>query len=120
MLTSREAIRYLQNPMVDPSICVAVASAAKGKPDKAIKIMEKATALEESVSPPPGPPPLIKSSHELFGEILLRASRPKEAAKQFARSLLRQPDGHTRSLARRALPPEAEIVRARRASIRSS
>jgi tetratricopeptide (TPR) repeat protein len=71
---------------------VAVASAAKGKSDEAIKIMEKATALEESLSPPPGPPPLIKPSHELFGEILLRASRPKEAAEQFARSLLRQPD----------------------------
>jgi hypothetical protein len=54
--------------------------------------MEKATTLEESVSPPPGPPPLIKPSHELFGEILLRTSHPKEAAKQFARSLLRQQD----------------------------
>jgi predicted Zn-dependent protease len=35
---------------------------------------------------------LIKPSHELFGEILLRANRPKEAAEQFATALLRQPN----------------------------
>jgi hypothetical protein len=34
--------------------------------------MKKATELEEAMSPPSGPPVLIKPTHELFGEILLR------------------------------------------------
>ena len=67
----------------------AVASASKSNFDEAIKIMRKATALEEAMPPPPGPPTVIKPSHELFGEILLRAGRPKEAAAQFETSLRR-------------------------------
>lgn len=51
--------------------------------------MQKATALEEAMPPPPGPPTVIKPAHELFGEILLRTKRPKEAASQFATSLRR-------------------------------
>ena len=39
--------------------------------------------------PPLGPPSVIKPAHELFGEILLRAKRPKEAAEEFATSLRR-------------------------------
>ena len=38
------------------------------------------------------PPSLIKPSHELFGEILLRAGQPKEAAEKFQIALLRQPN----------------------------
>jgi tetratricopeptide (TPR) repeat protein len=68
----------------------AVASAAKGELDEAIQSMEKATAMEDSVPPLPGPPPLIKPTHELFGEILLQAGRPAEAEKQFRTALLRQ------------------------------
>jgi tetratricopeptide (TPR) repeat protein len=59
---------------------------------KAIELMKKATALEEQSSPPYGPPNLIKPSHELFGEILLRAGKPAEAAEQFKIALLRQPN----------------------------
>ncbi len=70
----------------------AVQSAARKDFDKAIEMMKRATALEESMAPPAGPPGLIKPSHELFGEILLRAGRPKEAAEQFAVSLRRQPN----------------------------
>jgi hypothetical protein len=62
---------------------VARSNAAKGNMDEAIKNMEKATALEGSVPPPPGPPPLIKPSHEFAGEILLEAKRPREAAEQW-------------------------------------
>ena len=59
---------------------------------KAIELMKKATAIEEQSSPPYGPPNLIKPSHELFGEILLRAGKPAEAAEQFKTALLRQPN----------------------------
>ena len=70
----------------------AVTSAGRGKYDDAIEMLKKAVALEESLSPPSGPPDVIKPSHELLGEILLRAGRPKEAARQFARALERQPN----------------------------
>jgi tetratricopeptide (TPR) repeat protein len=58
----------------------------------AIDLMKKATALEEERGAPYGPPPLIKPTHELFGEILLRAGQPKEAAEKFQVALLRQPN----------------------------
>jgi tetratricopeptide (TPR) repeat protein len=70
----------------------ALAASSKKKHDEAISLMKKATALEEEMSPPSGPPSLVKPSHELFGEILLAAGRPKEAAAQFATALLRQPN----------------------------
>ncbi len=35
---------------------------------------------------------MIKPSHELYGEILLKANRFKEASQAFAASLLRQPN----------------------------
>ncbi|HZI48766.1 MAG TPA: hypothetical protein VFD75_13290 [Pyrinomonadaceae bacterium] len=59
---------------------------------RAIELMKQATALEEAMSPPSGPPGLIKPSHELYGEILLRADKPREAAEQFKIALLRQPN----------------------------
>jgi tetratricopeptide (TPR) repeat protein len=59
---------------------------------KAIELMKRATSLEEETSAPYGPPSLIKPTHELFGEILLRAGKPAEAAEQFKTALLRQPN----------------------------
>lgn len=70
----------------------AAGLAAKGSYDEAVAQMRKATALEEEMSPPSGPPDLIKPSNELLGEILLRAGRPQEAAQEFKTSLLRQPN----------------------------
>jgi len=69
----------------------AVARAVKGAYEEAIALMKNAVDLEEKLSPPSGPPEMIKPSHELFGEILLRAGRPKEAVPQFATSLARHP-----------------------------
>jgi len=63
-----------------------------GKFDEAIELLKRATNLEESLRPPSGPPDIIKPSHELFGDILLRAGRPAEAAAQFKTALLRQPN----------------------------
>ncbi len=70
----------------------ALAASMQGEHDKAIEMMKRATTLEEEMSPPSGPPSLIKPSHELYGEILLRANRPKEAAQAFATALARQPN----------------------------
>ncbi|HSK64105.1 MAG TPA: hypothetical protein VK893_09695 [Pyrinomonadaceae bacterium] len=70
----------------------ALSASMKKDHAKAIELMKKATALEEETSAPYGPPHLIKPTHELFGEILLRAGKPAEAAKQFEIALLRQPN----------------------------
>jgi tetratricopeptide (TPR) repeat protein len=70
----------------------ALNAAMKKDYDKAIELMKQATAQEEQQSPPSGPPSLIKPTHELFGEILLRAGKPVEAAAQFQTALLRQPN----------------------------
>ncbi len=70
----------------------AASSSAKGSNTEAIELIKRAASLEEEMSPPSGPPELIKPSHELFGEILLRAGRPKEAAQEFKVSLQRQPN----------------------------
>lgn len=53
--------------------------------------MEKAAAIVDSL-PPPGPPPLVKPVHELFGEILLNSGRADKAAERFAISLSRHPN----------------------------
>jgi tetratricopeptide (TPR) repeat protein len=70
----------------------AVNASMKKDHQKAIELMKEATALEEGMPPPSGPPTLIKPTHELFGEILLRAGKPAEAAEMFKVSLQRQPN----------------------------
>ena len=81
------------NPGTIRELQVAALSASmKNDHVHAIEWMKKATALEEAMSPPSGPPILIKPTHELFGEILLRAGKPAEAAEQFRVALLRQPN----------------------------
>ena len=60
------------------------------KTDEMIALMQRATQLEEMDKAPSGPPEITKPSHELFGEMLLDAGRPKEAAAQFRKSLERQ------------------------------
>lgn len=65
--------------------------------ENAIALMKQAAAMEEKLPPPSGPPHILKPTYELFGEILLRAGKPKEAARQFSISLLRHPN-RTRSL----------------------
>jgi tetratricopeptide (TPR) repeat protein len=77
---------------INESEVAALNSSMKKDHAKAIELMKKATALEEEMRPPSGPPSLIKPTHELFGEILLRAGKPAEAAEQFKVALQRQPN----------------------------
>ena len=60
--------------------------------EEAITLMKKATAIEQKLSAPSGPPRIVKPTYELFGEILLRAGKSKEAGQLFATSLLRHPN----------------------------
>jgi tetratricopeptide (TPR) repeat protein len=69
----------------------AALDASKGDHVRAIESMKQAVRIEEALPAPSGPPAVLKPSHELLGEILLRAGRPKEAAQQFAVSLQRHP-----------------------------
>jgi len=70
----------------------AVAATTKGDFKTAIELMQKATAMEEESGAPSGPPSLIKPTHELFGEILLKAGKPADAVAMFRTALLRQPN----------------------------
>jgi len=70
----------------------ALNAASKKDYPTATILMKNATTLEEQGGAPYGPPSLIKPSHELFGEILLKAGQPKEAAEKFQTALLRQPN----------------------------
>jgi tetratricopeptide (TPR) repeat protein len=79
-------------PSIGQLEVTALSLSLKNNHDQAIEIMKRATAAEEQLAPPSGPPALIKPTHELFGEILLRAGKPNEAAEQFNKALLRQPN----------------------------
>jgi len=91
ILTAQGAEKSLAVQIGAMQLSALYASMRKNQ-DDAIQWMKKATALEEQMSPPSGPPSLIKPTHELFGEILLRAGKPAEAAEQFKIALLRQPN----------------------------
>jgi tetratricopeptide (TPR) repeat protein len=77
---------------INESEIAALNASMKKDYNKAIELMKKATLLEEEMRPPSGPPSLIKPTHELFGEILLRAGKPAEAAEMFKVALQRQPN----------------------------
>lgn len=81
-----------EGPRVGDLDIIAVAASLKGDHQKAIETMRQAVLVEEKLGPPSGPPLVIKPAHELFGEILLRAGKPGEAAEQFKIALLRQPN----------------------------
>ena len=85
--TGRSSVLEIRNLEI-----AALSASMKKDHSKAIDLMKKAAALEEEMTAPYGPPNLIKPTHELFGEILLRAGKPDEAADQFKIALLRQPN----------------------------
>jgi tetratricopeptide (TPR) repeat protein len=93
-ITALQAVR--SSPFTNSQIfefeILALSASMKNDHAKAIALMKQATSLEEATSAPYGPPSLIKPSNELFGEILLRAGKPAEAAEQFKISLRRQPN----------------------------
>src|SRR2546430_14478378 len=65
----------------------AVVRQADGRTGDAIALMREATALEDAMPVEFGPPADVKPAHELLGEILLQAGRPREAQREFARQL---------------------------------
>src|SRR5262249_44595257 len=53
---------------------------AHGDTNGALKLAAEAVLSEESLGVPSGPPDTFKPAHELFGELLLRSGKKKEAA----------------------------------------
>ena len=64
---------------------------AEGNSAQALERLSQAAALESSLPLEFGPPRIIKSAHEFYGELLLELDRPQEAEKQFAEALRRGP-----------------------------
>ena len=72
-------------------VVAAVASLARGRADEAVRLAKEAADIELTTTPPSGPPDPMKPALELYGEILLEANRPADAAAAFGQSLLRTP-----------------------------
>lgn len=89
----------------------ALIAEAKGDKARAIALLQDAVRVEESMRPPNGAADPVKPSHELLGEVLLRANKPAEAAKVFDTTLLRMPN-RARSLHGAALAHAAAGNRA--------
>jgi hypothetical protein len=70
----------------------ALVAEARGQKDHAIALLEEAVSIEESLRPPNGAADPVKPSHELLGEVLLRAGKAREAAAAFDACLLRMPN----------------------------
>jgi tetratricopeptide (TPR) repeat protein len=64
---------------------------AESRTDAALELLARSTAEEDALNFEFGPPLIIKPTHELYGEELLTAGRPKEAVKEFRRALARAP-----------------------------
>lgn len=60
--------------------------------DEAVSHIKKAVELEDKTRYEPGPPVVIKPSHEIYGEILLKTGNNQEAIQQFDLALQRAPN----------------------------
>lgn len=70
----------------------ALAAEARGQKEQAVALLKEAVAIEASMRPPNGAADPVKPSHELLGEVLLRAGQAADAAAAFDASLLRMPN----------------------------
>ncbi len=70
----------------------ALLSMKTNKLDEAEKHIQKAVELEDKTRYEPGPPVVLKPSHEIYGEILLAKGNYQEAIRQFDLSLQRAPN----------------------------
>ena len=69
----------------------AVLRWARGQKAEALQLAREAAEVERSMNAPSGPPDPIKPAFELYGELLLEAGQPKDAAAAFQQALLRTP-----------------------------
>jgi tetratricopeptide (TPR) repeat protein len=69
-----------------------LAAMGKGETEAALRELEEASSIEETLDPPSGPAYPLKPSHELYGEVLAAAGRHQDAIRQFQTSLSRTPN----------------------------
>ena len=69
----------------------ALAKVARGDRDAALALAKEAADIELTTAAPSGPPGPMKPAFELYGELLLAANRPADAARAFEQALLRTP-----------------------------
>jgi tetratricopeptide (TPR) repeat protein len=65
---------------------------AAGAPKEGLALLEASVAKTEEMPLPRGPADPLKPAHELYGEALLAAERPDDAARHFEAQLLRTPN----------------------------
>ena len=70
----------------------AIVRWAKDQRIEALALAKEASDLERTTDAPSGPPEPIKPAPELYGELLLAAGQPREAAQAFEAQLLRTPN----------------------------
>jgi predicted Zn-dependent protease len=64
---------------------------ARGQKSEAVRLAKQAADVEATLAAPSGPPDPIKPALEFYGEVLLDAGKPAEAAAAFEQELLRTP-----------------------------
>jgi len=64
---------------------------AEGKGDKAFALLSQSASEEDALNFEFGPPMPLKPTHELYGELLLKAGRAREAGREFESVLQRTP-----------------------------
>jgi tetratricopeptide (TPR) repeat protein len=69
----------------------ALIAIESGAVEEGLALFEEATAAEAGMPLDFGPPIIVKPSHELYGEVLLRLDRPGDARRQFETALMRAP-----------------------------
>jgi tetratricopeptide (TPR) repeat protein len=70
----------------------SAAQLARGQKAEAVRLAKQAADIELTLAAPSGPPEPIKPALEFYGEVLLDAGRPTEAAAAFQQELLRTPN----------------------------
>jgi tetratricopeptide (TPR) repeat protein len=70
----------------------AAAQLARGQKDDAVRLAKEAADVEATMSAPSGPPDPIKPAEELYGDMLLEAGKPMEAAAAYEKELQRTPN----------------------------
>ena len=69
----------------------ALVRLSRGQKDDAVRLAKEAADVELTMNAPSGPPDPMKPALELYGEVLLDAGKPAEAAAAFEQALFRTP-----------------------------
>lgn len=95
---AREKLEAGANPYSAKPVAImekeigALSRFARGQKEDALRLAREAMEIELTLAAPSGPPDPIKPAPEFYGELLLEAGRPAEAAAALELSLQRTPN----------------------------